>query len=113
MVVSACTQLQQRLRAHAPSLLRVGQQRSLLPALRPRDVASRAKARGDRSKEPVSDTAYLEAAVPRDQRPVNELGQLKDDALYSWVSIDKDLDHVLASPHSPCTHANGARHARH
>jgi hypothetical protein len=28
----------------------------------------------------------LEAAVPREQRPVNELQQLKDNALLSWVS---------------------------
>ena len=28
----------------------------------------------------------LEAAVPREQRPVNELEQLKDNALLSWVS---------------------------
>ncbi len=33
----------------------------------------------------TSQVAYLEAAVPSDQRPVNELKQLKDDLLYSWV----------------------------
>lgn len=33
-------------------------------------------------------TAYLEAAVPKDQRPVNELSQLKDDTLYSWGSLE-------------------------
>jgi len=45
-----------------------------------------ARASGDKFKEPFSDTtAYLEAAVPKDQRPVNELKQLKDDLLYSWV----------------------------
>ena len=27
----------------------------------------------------------LEIAVPADQRPVNELSQLKEDPLYSWV----------------------------
>ncbi|KAG1680192.1 hypothetical protein FOA52_000305 [Chlamydomonas sp. UWO 241] len=33
-------------------------------------------------------TAYLEAAVPSDQRPVNELRELKDDTLYSWGKLE-------------------------
>lgn len=28
---------------------------------------------------------YLEAAVPRDQRPIEQLAELKGDPLYSWV----------------------------
>jgi hypothetical protein len=40
-----------------------------------------------------SATAYLEAAVPQTQRPVNELRELKDDMLYSWVSTQ----HVRAA----------------
>lgn len=27
---------------------------------------------------------YLEVAVPKDQRPVNQLAELKQDPLYSW-----------------------------
>jgi hypothetical protein len=35
------------------------------------------------------DLQRLEVAVPSDQRPVNELGQLKASSLYSWVSCEK------------------------
>ena len=34
---------------------------------------------------------FLEVAVPRDQRPSNELQQLKDDMLYSWVRDERIL----------------------
>jgi hypothetical protein len=45
-----------------------------------------AEHKSDRQGDSImSATAYLEAAVPRDQRPVNELAQLKADLLYSWV----------------------------
>lgn len=30
---------------------------------------------------------YLEVAVPRDQRPINQLAELKSDPLYSWGSL--------------------------
>jgi len=36
----------------------------------------------------TSAVAYLEAAVPKDQRPSNELTQLKGDLLYSWGSLE-------------------------
>ena len=32
---------------------------------------------------------YLEVAVPRDQRPVNQLAELKEDSLYAWVSLPR------------------------
>ncbi|KAG2496446.1 hypothetical protein HYH03_005670 [Edaphochlamys debaryana] len=31
---------------------------------------------------------YLEVAVPKDQRPVNQLTELKNDPLYSWGSLE-------------------------
>jgi hypothetical protein len=48
-----------------------------------------AERKSDRQGDSImSATAYLEAAVPRDQRPVNELAQLKADLLYSWGSLE-------------------------
>ena len=36
-----------------------------------------------------SNSVYmLERAVPKDQRPINELAELKEDILYSWGSLD-------------------------
>ena len=37
------------------------------------------------SKQDNRSLSQLEREVPPDQRPVNELQQLKDSALYSWV----------------------------
>jgi hypothetical protein len=39
----------------------------------------------------------LEIAVPKDQRPVNELKQLKQASLYSWVSDDRRCCNATAA----------------
>jgi len=36
----------------------------------------------------------LEVEVPEDQRPVNELNQLKTSFLYSWVRVHLLLSHI-------------------
>lgn len=41
-----------------------------------------------------SSVYMLERAVPKDQRPINELQQLKEDLLYSWGSLDSQ-DYII------------------
>ncbi|GFR50026.1 hypothetical protein Agub_g12176, partial [Astrephomene gubernaculifera] len=64
-----------RLLLRAPSLRRVVAAR-----------AGRDKSRTDEARGGLD--PYLEVAVPRDQRPVNQLAELKEDPLYSWGALD-------------------------
>lgn len=50
-------------------------------------LSLRATAGGKGKDDAVAAVAYMEAAVPKDQRPVNELAELKGDMLYSWGSL--------------------------
>jgi len=38
-------------------------------------------------ESPTQSWSELEIEVPKDQRPINELEQLKNSFLYSWVCI--------------------------
>lgn len=74
-----CTQKRPLLHAHLYSTLRSVRQAQML----------RVHAKGDNQRKVEEISAFdqmgLEAAVPREQRPSNELQQLKTDGLYSWV----------------------------
>lgn len=71
-------------RAGQPLLVRGGGTRA---AGRRRACAVQAKRSGSEAQRSQGLPSSLEAAVPTDQRPVNELAQLKDDPfLLSWVS---------------------------
>jgi hypothetical protein len=58
-----------------------------LPALRPARCPLRTAAKREDDAAPAAGglDPNLEVAVPKDQRPVNELNQLKQAQLYSWV----------------------------
>lgn len=51
----------------------------------------------------------LEIAVPKDQRPVNELKQLKQASLYSWVSGDRRSCNATAASWKGCAGCAWAR----
>lgn len=77
--VVGCTQKRPLRHAHLYSTLRSVRQAQMLRV--------HAKGENQRKVEEISafDQMGLEAAVPREQRPSNELQQLKTDGLYSWV----------------------------
>ncbi|GLC44649.1 hypothetical protein PLESTB_001329500 [Pleodorina starrii] len=73
---------------------RLGQ--SMAPRLvsRPPTVGRVVIARGSPEKSSTDEMKggldpYLEVAVPKDQRPVNQLAELKQDPLYSWGSLEQ------------------------
>jgi hypothetical protein len=99
----ACTRTLRLLPARrplpAPQTLRTPVSQ-LSPRVHPNVAARAQESQGGREREPDTSTTYLEAAVPKDQRPVNELAQLKDDTLYSWVSDRGSLPFCMRAPSS-------------
>ncbi|PNH02065.1 hypothetical protein TSOC_012026 [Tetrabaena socialis] len=67
---------------------------SLVPAAHPRSRrrVALARARPEKSTDESVQGGldpYLEIAVPKDQRPINQLAELKNDSLYSWGSLEQ------------------------
>ncbi|KAI8476428.1 MAG: hypothetical protein J3K34DRAFT_258620 [Monoraphidium minutum] len=60
------------------------------PTLRPRRAARAApRAAPDQQQQQTATLEQLEVAVPPDQRPCNELAQLKQAWLYSWATLEQ------------------------
>ena len=68
-----------------PRLHRVPEQQQQRCRASPAGGSSDKTGRVDKRQRDVGFLDALEVAVPRDQRPANELQQLKEDMLYSWV----------------------------
>lgn len=67
-----------------------------------RQRQARLAVRAVRKEQQAGGLGRLEAAVPREQRPVNELQQIKSNLLCSWVSPGWKIGHVERSCACAC-----------